>query len=163
VSAPAPIAPTAPVAAPQAAAPAAPAPPATQLAMHIAPLRLDADGVHRLTVNLHPVDLGPVQVVAEIRNGEINVQLSGSTDAGTDALRDALGDLKRELEESGFANCSLDLRQGSPQQDQARQQLGLGAKERGDSSGGDAAATAEPAPEPRTRNTTGTSRLDIRA
>jgi flagellar hook-length control protein FliK len=148
-----------PVAAPS----ALPTPPATQLATHIAPLRLDADGVHRLTVNLHPADLGPVQVVAEIRNGEISVQLSGSTDAGTDALRNALGDLKRELEESGFANCSLDLRQGSSQQDQARQQPGFGENGRGNPSRGNAPATVEPAPVPVTRHTTGTSRLDIRA
>ena len=65
--------------------------------MRIVPLRLDADGVHRLTVNLHPADLGPVQVVAEIRNGDINLQLAGTTDAGNAALRDSLADLKREL------------------------------------------------------------------
>jgi hypothetical protein len=157
------VSPIAPVAAPPAAGSALPAPPATQLAMHIAPLRLDADGVHRLTVNLHPVDLGPVQVVAEIRNGEISVQLSGSTDAGTDALRDALGDLKRELEESGFGNCTLDLRQGSSQQDQARQQSGFAENRRGDASRGNAPATVEPAPAPGTGHTSGTSRLDIRA
>jgi len=164
VTATAPTTPSTPVAAPQAAAPALPAPPATQLAMHIAPLRLTADGVHRLTVNLHPADLGPVQVVAEIRNGEINLQLSGSTDAGHDALRDALGDLKRELEESGFANCSLDLRQGSPQQEQARQQFGFG--ERGTSSGRNAPAQPEEAPAPvprRTSSTNSTGRLDIEA
>ena len=137
--------------------------PATQLAMQIAPLRLDADGVHRLTVNLHPVDLGPVQVIAEIRNGEISVQLSGSTDAGTDALRNALGDLKRELEESGFANCSLDLRQGSSQQDQARQQSGFGENGRANASRESAPATVEPAPVPAPGDTTGTSRLDIHA
>jgi flagellar hook-length control protein FliK len=90
--------------------------------MRIAPLRLDADGVHRLTVNLHPADLGPVQVVAEIRNGTINVQLSGSTEAGTDALRNAMDELRQELEQSGFGNTTLDLRQGS-QQEQPREQV----------------------------------------
>ncbi|MDY7085754.1 MAG: flagellar hook-length control protein FliK, partial [Actinomycetota bacterium] len=125
------------VAGPQATAPAAPAagtppppasspafqPPAAQLAMRIVPLRLDADGVHRLTVNLHPADLGPVQVVAEIRNGEINVQLTSGTDAGNEALRNALDDLRRELDNAGFRNTSLDLRQGNAQQEQARQQF----------------------------------------
>jgi flagellar hook-length control protein FliK len=99
-------APTAPSSAPPAA------PPAAQIAMRIMPLRLEADGVHRLTVNLHPADLGPVQVVAEIRNGDVTLQLSGSTDAGTAALRDCLNDLRRELTDSGFGNCSLDLRDG---------------------------------------------------
>jgi flagellar hook-length control protein FliK len=93
--------------------------------MRIVPLRLDADGVHRLTVHLHPADLGPVQVVAEVRNGDISVQLAGATEAGREALRNSLGDLKRELQQSGFGNCSLDLRQGSPQQEQARQQFGF--------------------------------------
>ncbi|WP_344820618.1 flagellar hook-length control protein FliK, partial [Actinoplanes cyaneus] len=150
---------------PQAAAPAAPAapvteaganstpvptgPPAEQIAMRIAPLRLDADGVHRLTVNLHPVDLGPVQVVAEIRNGDITVQLTGGTEAGTDALRQGLDDLRRELQESGFGNCSLDLRQGSGQQDQARQPFGAaggGRRGGGDNAGREDGLPAEPAP-----------------
>jgi flagellar hook-length control protein FliK len=91
--------------------------------MRIGPLRLEADGVHRLTVNLHPADLGPVQVVAEIRNGDVSLQLSGSTDAGTAALRDSLDDLRRELTDAGFGNCELDLRQGSgdARQEQPRQ------------------------------------------
>lgn len=135
--------------------------------MRIAPLRLDPDGVHRLTVNLHPVDLGPVQVVAEIRNGEINVQLSGSTDAGNDALRDALADLKRDLEDSGFANCNLDLRQGNAdQQQEARQQFSFMNQERtgGGSSRGGGTETAAPEPAPaRPAGTGSNSRLDIEA
>jgi flagellar hook-length control protein FliK len=126
-----PVAGTAATAAPQAPLPH-PGPPATQLAVRIAPLFLDADGVHRLTVHLHPADLGPVQVVAEIRNGEISVQLSGATDAGNDALRNALDDLRRELDKAGFSSTTLDLRQGGAgQQDQAaRQQSGLPANGR---------------------------------
>lgn len=166
---------------PQAAAPAAttapaadvPAPPpstpipgptANQLAMRIVPLRLDADGVHRLTVHLHPVDLGPVQVVAEIRNGDISVQLSGGTEAGTEALRSSLDDLRRELEESGFGNCTLDLRQGTAQQ-QARQQFaeagGLGRRG-GAAAGGAADLPAEPAPNA-TRRTVPAGRVDVEA
>ena len=150
---------TTPVAAPQPAAPALPTPPATQVAMQIVPLRLDADGVHRLTVNLHPADLGPVQVVAEIRNGEIDIQLSGSTDAGTEALREALDDLRRQLLDSGFSNCSLDLRQGSPQQDQPGQRMPA----RGNAGGSrdlPAAAPVEAAP---TNPGGDNGRLDIRA
>ena len=140
-----------------------------QLATRITPLKLDADGVHRLTVNLHPVDLGPVQVVAEIRNGEINLQLSSSTDAGHDSLRDSLDQLRRELEQSGFSNTNLDLRQGS-QQDQARQQFAF--MNNGDTNGGSgrtgngsgntpdtAAETATPAPS----RTSSNSLLDVEA
>jgi flagellar hook-length control protein FliK len=91
--------------------------------MQIAPLRLDADGIHRLTVHLHPADLGLVSVVAEIRDGAVHVQLAGATDAGRESLRGALGDLRRELQESGFDRCSLDLRDSPPSGQQARQQF----------------------------------------
>jgi flagellar hook-length control protein FliK len=158
----APAAPTASAAPAPAAVPTPP--PAAQLAHRIAPLRLDADGVHRLTVNLHPADLGPVQVVAEIRNGEINVQLTGSTDAGNDALRDALAGLKRDLEDSGFANCTLDLRQGNGQQEQARQQFGL--RDEGQRGAGSSAGSGPAVPEPAPARPAGTgnnSRLDIEA
>jgi flagellar hook-length control protein FliK len=133
------------------------------MAMRIAPLRLEPDGVHRLTVHLHPVDLGPIQVVAEIRNGDINLQLTGTTDAGTDALRDALGDLRRELEDSGFGNCTLDLRQGTAQQERARQQFASAEYAVGARDSGPAAPTApasRPGPVPRAP---GSSRLDVHA
>ena len=134
--------------------------------MRIAPLLLDADGVHRLTVHLHPADLGPVQVVAEIRNGEINVQLSGATDAGNDALRNAMDDLRRELDRSGFSNTTLDLRQGPGQQDQARQQFGFLANGRTGAGPDLSGPGAESANEPATPQPTGPDpdgRLDIKA
>jgi hypothetical protein len=128
--------------------------------MRIAPLRLDADGVHRLTVNLHPADLGPVQVVAEIRNGTINVQLTGSTEAGTDALRNAIDELRRELEQSGFSNTTLDLRHGTGQQEQARPPIPV----RGAPGGPAPAAAADQVPaEPAARRPAAEGRLDIRA
>ncbi len=159
-----PAAPAAPVAeVAQNSTPVPTGPPAEQIAMRIAPLRLDADGVHRLTVQLHPVDLGPVQVIAEIRNGDISVQLTGGTEAGTDALRQGLDDLRRELQESGFGNCSLDLRQGS-QQDQARQQFGAAGgfgRRGGDGGGRETELPAEPAPVTTRRVTPG--RFDTHA
>src|SRR6266704_1472206 len=104
--------PPAAVTAPAAPAqPAAPLPPAAQVAVHIVPLRREADGVHRLTVHLHPDDLGPVRVVAEIRDGGVSVQLASGTETGREALHDALPQLRQELLDAGFTNCSLDLRQ----------------------------------------------------
>jgi len=102
-----------------ATAPAAPplapgTPAAAQVAMHVLPLRLDADGVHRLTVHLHPADLGLVSLVAEVRDGAVHLQLAGATEAGREALRDALPDLRRELQQGGFSRCSLDLGQDAP-------------------------------------------------
>jgi flagellar hook-length control protein FliK len=80
----------------------------------IAPLRRDADGVHRLTVHLHPADLGPVSILAEIRDGAIQMTLAGTTETGRDTLRASLPELRRELEQAGFTGCSLDMRQDSP-------------------------------------------------
>jgi flagellar hook-length control protein FliK len=155
-------APVAPAPAPS-APPPVPGPLAAQVAMRIAPLRLDADGVHRLTVNLHPVDLGPVQVVAEIRNGTINVQLSGSTEAGTDALRSAMDELRQELEQSGFGSTTLDLRQGPNQQEQPREQVRPGWDNgRGRPGPETASAAAPPTPAgPSTPDADG--RLDVQA
>ena len=83
--------------------------------MHILPLREDPDGIHRLTVHLHPVDLGPVSVVAEIRDGAVHLQLSGAEDGAHDALRAALPELRKELEDGGFTSCTLDLTREAPQ------------------------------------------------
>jgi flagellar hook-length control protein FliK len=83
--------------------------------MHLIPLRRDADGIHRLTVHLHPADLGMVSLVAEVRHGEVHLQLVGATEAGRDALREALPALRRDLQQGGFSECSLDLGQNTPQ------------------------------------------------
>jgi len=105
----------APAAATAAAGPAAaPVPtPAAQLALRIVPLRREADGTHRLTVHLHPVELGPVSLVAEVHGDDIRLQLAGGTEHGQHALREALPELRRELERAGFTGCTLDLRQDS--------------------------------------------------
>lgn len=122
-TAPAPATPVTEVHAPEAPAPASrPAPPpATQVAMQIMPLREGPDGVHRLTVHLNPVDLGPVSVVAEVRDGSVHLQLSGMEDGAHDALRAALPELRKELEDGGFSSCTLDLTREGPQGRQEHQ------------------------------------------
>jgi flagellar hook-length control protein FliK len=101
--------------APAAAAAAAPAlpqqpqPPATQLAARIAPLRQGPDGVHRIAVELHPADLGTVGIVAEIRNGNVHLHFTGGSELTRETLRQAMPDLRRELQDAGFANTGFDL------------------------------------------------------
>ena len=113
------------------------------------PLRREADGIHRLTVHLHPADLGPVSVVAEIRNGSVSVQLTGGTDAGRDALQQALPQLRQELADAGFVNCSLDLRQDAPGGGQEfRQPTPVRPTDPG--TGGTAPVPADPRAEPTT-------------
>ncbi|HEX5741593.1 MAG TPA: flagellar hook-length control protein FliK [Pilimelia sp.] len=104
--------------------------------------------MHRLTVHLHPADLGPVSVVAEIRDGAIHVQLAGATDAGRESLRAALPDLRRELTDSGFTDCQLDLRSGTGQGGTAQQFTPPAGWSRGDEAApaaADTTAAARPA------------------
>jgi Tfp pilus assembly protein PilW len=88
------------------------------------------------------------------------VQLSGSTDAGHQSLRNALDDLRRVLQQSGFTNCSLDLRQGTAGDPGARGQT-PGARPEG--TGTPAAATNEPVvpTAPRILPDAGSRRLDL--
>jgi hypothetical protein len=129
------------VAAPSTGAASTPAPsPAAQLAAVFPPLRLAADGVHRLSLQLHPADLGPVSVLAEIRGGEIHVHLAAASEAGREALRTALPELRRDLQAAGFSTGTLDLQQDGPGQGQPRhQQAGGPAPEQ----------PTQPAPRPR--------------
>jgi hypothetical protein len=73
-----------------------------------------------------------------------------------------MDDLRRELQQAGFANTSLDLRQGTPQ-DQARQQFAFLANN-GNRGGRGGDAEPEPAPAaPAPPRTSDTSRLDVEA
>jgi flagellar hook-length control protein FliK len=94
--------------------------PASQVAMHLIPLRKGPDGVHRMTIHLNPDGLGPITVVAQVRHGDISVQLAGVTEAGREALAAGLQDLRKDLLDSGFGKCSLDLKQDAPGQGQGQ-------------------------------------------
>lgn len=55
-------------------------------------------GTHQLTMTVNPDSLGPVTVRAHISaSGEVQVELSGATDAGRDTLRTMLVELRRDL------------------------------------------------------------------
>jgi flagellar hook-length control protein FliK len=84
---------------------------ATQVAMVLTPLRKGPDGVHRMTIQLSPGDLGPVSIVAEVRDGAIAVQLAAGSEAARVALQAALPDLRQDLRDAGFGQCTLDLHQ----------------------------------------------------
>lgn len=70
-------------------------------------------GTHHLTMTVNPDSLGPVTVRAHISaSGEVQVELSGATDAGRDALRGILIDLRRDLA-TVMPHATLSINQGS--------------------------------------------------
>lgn len=106
-----PAAPAAPAAAPGAPA-APPAPVTTQLVAAVAPFWRGPDGSYSLQLQLHPADLGAVQVLVEVRHGEVNVQLHASDGGSSDLLRTSLPDLREQLEGQGLRAGSLDVGTG---------------------------------------------------
>jgi len=75
---------------------------AAQIAPFVTALRHEPNGTHQITVLLHPADLGQVQIVVELRDGTVNLQMSGSHDAARDVLNSAMPQLRRELTDSGL-------------------------------------------------------------
>ncbi|MGN6598076.1 MAG: flagellar hook-length control protein FliK [Actinomycetes bacterium] len=96
--------PAAPLAPYASAVPAA----VTQLVSALAPLRQQGDGVHRITVQLHPAELGAVQIRVELHGDVLRVHLAGASEATRDVLRAALPDLRQELS-SGTREASVDV------------------------------------------------------
>ncbi|MEV6923079.1 flagellar hook-length control protein FliK [Dactylosporangium sp. NPDC051485] len=149
-----------PVTAPTTPAPAVPQPAPTgadgwgsvapQLVSVLSPLRRGPDGVHRMTLRLQPENLGPISVVAEVRNGTIAVQLRADREAGQAALQAALPQLRQDLTDAGFAGCALDLhQQDSPAGNQSQHFSGWqpeGRSQRRTPEGGQTFTTEPPAP-----------------
>ncbi|MDN3445413.1 hypothetical protein [Microbacterium sp. APC 3901] len=104
VTATAPLAPVAPSVATIAPAPSPDAATAANraVAAQVAPVVVSIaqrpTGTHQLTMTVNPDSLGPVTVRAHITaSGEVQVELSGATDAGRDVLRTMLVELRRDL------------------------------------------------------------------
>ncbi|MCW2565918.1 MAG: Collagen alpha-2(I) chain, partial [Mycobacterium sp.] len=104
---------TAPVATPTAGAaplPGSPAALAEQVLTRVSSLRQGPDGTHHLTMRLDPGHLGPLTVVAEVRNGAIRLELTAVMPAAQEALRHAAADLRRDLADAGFGSAAVDVR-----------------------------------------------------
>jgi flagellar hook-length control protein FliK len=76
-------------------------PPQEQVAAAIVPLHQRSDGVYRLRLELHPAELGYVEVDVELRNGVLSANLRAEHLSAAHALRDALADLRGRLESQG--------------------------------------------------------------
>nr|WP_284291615.1 flagellar hook-length control protein FliK [Angustibacter aerolatus] len=77
------------------------------------------DGVHQISVRLHPADLGVVQVVATLGEQGVQIHLHAATESTREALRHALGDLHHDLAQAGSGGVSVDVSDHAPQQQAA--------------------------------------------
>jgi hypothetical protein len=68
------------------------------------------DGMHRLTLRLHPADLGEVKVVMTVKDGVVDVTLSAGAAAG-EALREGSPQLRSLLEIAGATTGQLVVRE----------------------------------------------------
>ena len=68
----------------------------------VEPLRDQPDGSYRITVDLHPADLGRVQVEVRLERGEVNLHLQADHASTSALLRDALHDLRDGLQSAGL-------------------------------------------------------------
>ena len=80
-----------------------------------------ADSVQRLTVHLHPADLGAIQVIATMDDGTVSLQLLAGNAATRDALRASLGVLRSDLAGAGLDGTRLDVSDQPPSQQGAGQ------------------------------------------
>ncbi|WP_375492589.1 flagellar hook-length control protein FliK [uncultured Jatrophihabitans sp.] len=175
-----PAVPAAPPPAPQAVATAAtqtaaaPAPvdPQPALTEALGRLRTRGDGTHELTVQLHPADLGSVQIRAVLHNGTLNLTVACADDAARVAVQAALPALHHQLGDLDRADVQLTGQRGAHTGgDPAASGHGsqhAGTDRRGTSSDGGTAARADsPAAMPqhadaptRTLSTAGGAGLD---
>ena len=92
--------------------PSTPTPEATptqQVAEALAEVRRLADGSHRLSLQLHPEELGAVQLEVAIRDGQLHVRVVAETDAARSALEQNLPELRSDLRDAGVRAGSLEV------------------------------------------------------
>lgn len=89
-----------------------PAAPHEQVFTALSPLIRGADGSYGVKVQLHPNDLGAVQVVVDVRHGVVSLQMHSTDAAARDALRGGMPDLRQQLEDSGLRAGSMEVGSG---------------------------------------------------
>jgi hypothetical protein len=71
------------------------------------------DGMHRLTLRLHPADLGEVKVILTVKDNTVDVTLSAGP-AAREALREGSPQLRALLELAGATTGQLVVRDLAP-------------------------------------------------
>lgn len=92
-------------------APTAPRPVhvAHQFATQLAALTGAANGVHTMTIQITPDDLGPVQVQVTLTDGVVDMNVLTALEVGRDTITQAAPDLRRYLEAAGLTCNSVEV------------------------------------------------------
>jgi len=103
-------------------------PVADQVFDHVTRLVSRGDGTHRITLRLHPADLGEVKVVLTVKNGTVDVTLAAGS-AAREALREGSPQLRSLLEMAGATTGQVVVRDlgGGPAASTAAQQQAAGS------------------------------------
>jgi flagellar hook-length control protein FliK len=92
--------------------PPSPTPDATptqQVAEALREVRRLADGSHRLSLQLHPEELGAVHLEVALRDGRLHVRAVAETEAARSALERNLPELRSDLRDAGIRAGSLEV------------------------------------------------------
>jgi hypothetical protein len=108
-------APTSVVDAPETAPRAAPVelPVEAQVAAKVRQLRLDEDGRHEVTLDLHPAELGSVGVDVVVDGGTVHVALRAEQAPAAELLRSSLDELRQLLTDAGLDVGDLSSHDGA--------------------------------------------------
>lgn len=105
-----PTAPTAPTPAPTVPTPEGePPPPALQIAEALRDVRRMSDGSHRLSLQLHPEELGAVQLEVAVRDGQLHLRAVAETDSTRRLLAASIPELREQLTDAGVTAGSLEV------------------------------------------------------
>lgn len=74
------------------------------------------NGLHTISVQLRPAQLGSVQVVATMGPSGLSLSLHAATDATREVLRAAMADLQSDLASSGLKDVSIQVSDQAPDQ-----------------------------------------------
>lgn len=80
-----------------------------QLATALKPVRLLSDGSQRLSVELHPAELGSVHLEVSLKDGVLSIRAVAEHVLGRDALQSSLPDLRGELTKAGVQLGNVDV------------------------------------------------------
>ena len=84
-------------------------PPAQQIAEALRDVRRMSDGSHRLSLQLHPEELGAVQLEVAVRDGQLHLRAVAETDSTRRLLAASIPELREQLTDAGVAAGSLEV------------------------------------------------------